>query len=101
VSLDPASMGILILMIVLTLMCLVMFSKELPLPHCLNAIVFCALSWLDGRLAAIFAMAAAVLLSATLFRDSIRYDRLRTYFKHTEWYYFWIVFALALLIVIY
>jgi hypothetical protein len=100
VSLDPASMGILILMIVLTLMCLVMFSKELRLPHCLNAIVFCAISWLDGRLAAVFAMPAAVLLSATLFRDSIRYERLRAYFKHTEWYYFWIVFLLAVLIAV-
>jgi len=101
VNLDPASMVILILMIVLTLICLVMFSGEILLPHHLNAIIFCALSWLDGRLATFFAMVAAVLLSATLFKDSFHSDRLRPFFKHTEWYYFWIVFALALLVVIY
>jgi hypothetical protein len=101
VSLDPVSTGILILMIVLTVICLIMFSGEILLPHRLNAIIFCALSWLDGRLAAIFAMVAAVLLSATLFKDSFHSDRLRPFFKHTEWYYFWIVFALALLVVIY
>jgi len=99
-TLNPIFTCILILITGLTLLCLIMYSGQILLPHRLNTIIFCAISWLDGRLATIFAMVASVLLSATLFRDSFRSDRLRPYFKHTEWYYFWIVFVFAFMVVI-
>jgi len=80
---------------------LIVFWPKSVLPHRLNTLVFCAFSLLDGRLAAVFAMVAAVLLSATLCRESIYSDRLRPFFKHAEWYYFWVVFAVALYVVFY
>ena len=98
-AMDPLSMGLLFLIGVLTIFCLIMFWRKTVLPHRLNTLIFCAFSPLDGRLAALFAMAAVVLLSATLCRDSIYSDRLRPFFKHAEWYYFWIVFAVALYVV--
>lgn len=98
-SLRPLSVYFLILMYILTLASLIMFLPETVMPHRLNVIIFCAVSGFDGRLAAIFAMVAAAFLSATMFRKSIYSDRLRPYFKHAEWYYFWVVFVVALYIV--
>ncbi|MBN1626586.1 MAG: hypothetical protein JW944_08675 [Deltaproteobacteria bacterium] len=95
----PLSVGCLILIYILTLVCMIKFLPETFMPHRLNIMIFCAVSGLDGRLAAVFAMVAAVFLSATMFRNSIYSDRLRPYFKHAEWYYFWVVFAVALHIV--
>jgi len=95
----PLSLYFLILMYILTLVGIIMFMRKAVLPHRLNIIIFCAFSGSDGRLAAIYAMVAAVFLSATLFRDSYYSDRMRPYFKHAEWYYFWIVFALAIFVV--
>jgi hypothetical protein len=100
-AVDAFSMSLLILMGVLTILCLIVFWPKSVLPHRLNTLVFCAFSLLDGRLAAVFAMVAAVLLSATLCRESIYSDRLRPFFKHAEWYYFWVVFAVALYVVFY
>jgi hypothetical protein len=95
-SIWPPSVYFLILMYVLTLVCLIMFLSKTVMPHRLNTIIFCAVSGLDGRLACIFAMVAAVFLSASMFRESFYSDRWRPYFKHAEWYYFWVVFAVAL-----
>jgi len=90
----------LILMYVVALVAFLMFIRKSHLPHRLNFVIFCAVSGFDGRLAAIYAMVAAVFLSATLFRNSFYSDRMRPYFKHAEWYYFWVVFALAVYILI-
>ena len=49
-----------------------------------------------AAVAALAAMVAAVALTATVFRLSIDSDRLRPWFKHAEWHYFWYVFAIAL-----
>jgi len=98
-SVWPLSLYFLILMYMLTLAGIIMFMRKAVLPHRLNIIIFCAFSGLDGRLAAIYSMVAAVFLSATLFRDSFYSDRYRSYFKHAEWYYFWVVFALAVYVV--
>ena len=40
-------------------------------------------------------MAAAILLAATVFRQSIDSPRVRPAFKHAEWYFFWVVLAVA------
>jgi hypothetical protein len=95
----PPSIYFLILMYILTLVCLIMFLPRTVMPHRLNTIIFCAISGFDARLAAVFAMVAAVFLSATMFRESFYSDRWRPYFKHAEWYYFWFVFAVALYVV--
>lgn len=96
----PPSIYFLILMYALTLFAIIMFLPKAVLPHRLNVIIFCAVSGLDGRLTALFTMVAAVFISATMFRESIYSGRLRPYFKHAEWYYFWIVFAIAIFIVV-
>lgn len=98
-SVWPFSGYFLILMYILTLVCLIKFLPESVMPHRLNIIIFCAVSGLDARLTAVFAMVATVFMSATMFRKSIYSDRLRPYFKHAEWYYFWIVFIVALYVI--
>jgi len=98
-SVWPPSIYFLVLMYILTLICLIMFLHSTVMPHRLNIIVFCAISGFDGRLAAVFAMVAAVFLSAGMFRESFYSDRWRPYFKHAEWYYFWVIFAVALYVV--
>ena len=64
-------------------------------PHRWNTLFFAFLAPWDGRLAALFAMAAGVLLCATVFRDSVDSTNLRPFFKHFEWHYFWYVFIIA------
>ncbi len=71
------------------------YRSRLILPHRINPLVFAALAPWDIRLAAAFGMAAAVLLAATVFRHSIDSDRMRPFFKHAEWHFFWWVLALA------
>ena len=61
----------------------------------LQPLLFAPLAVWDVRLAAMAAMVAAVTLTATVFRLSIDSSRLRSYFKHAEWHYFWYVFAIA------
>lgn len=78
------------------LLCLVVYWKKLTAPHRWNTLVFAFLAPWDGRLAALFAMVAAVLLCATVFRDSVDSPDLRPFFKHFEWHYFWYVFVLAM-----
>jgi hypothetical protein len=63
--------------------------------HRLNAPVLGALAAFDRRVAALFGMAAVVLLAATVFARSIDSDRWRPLFKKAEWYFFWVVLATA------
>jgi len=42
-----------------------------------------------------FAMVAAVLFSASIFKLSIDSDRIRPYIWHAEWHYFYLMLALA------
>jgi hypothetical protein len=89
------TMEALVAMGVPTLLCLVVYWKKLMAPHRWNTLLFAFLAPWDGRLAALFAMVAAVLLCATAFRDSVDSPTLRPFFKHLEWHYFWYVFAVA------
>ena len=43
---------------------------------------------LDERLIAMFGMAGAIVLAATVFRQSADSDRWRGAFRHAEWYFF-------------
>jgi hypothetical protein len=79
-----------------TLLCLIAYWKRLIPTHRLNTIVFAAMAPFDERLLAMFGMVAAVTLSATAFRHSIDMASLRPFFKHTEWFYFLLVSAIAL-----
>lgn len=79
--------------LVLTL--IAVYWRHLLLPRRLNGVLFALLCPWDARLAALFAMVAAVVLSATVFRLSIDSDRLRPIFKHAEWHFFWYVLVLA------
>jgi hypothetical protein len=78
-----------------TLLCLAVYWKKLMAPHRWNTVLFAFLAPWDGRLAALFAMVAAVLLCATVFRDSADSPKMRPFLKHAEWHYFWYVFVLA------
>lgn len=94
--LDALPFSIFVLLVPCVVLCLLFFWGKILLPNKFNTLLFCALSPFDGRLTALFAMVAAVLMSATIFRKSIAFDGVRPAFKHGEWYYFWVVFAGAL-----
>ena len=79
-----------------TLLSLAVYWKKLSAPHRYNTVLFALLAFQDGRLTALFGMAAAVLLCATVFRDSADSPAMRPFFKHFEWHYFWYVFGIAL-----
>jgi hypothetical protein len=86
--------GLIALVVIVTL---VRYARRLIVPHRIHPVVFAALAPWDIRLAAFFGMVAAVLLAATIFRHSIDSDRMRPFFKHAEWHFFWWVLALAIL----
>lgn len=78
------------------LVVLAVYWRRLIEPHRINPIVFSALAPWDIRLSALFGMAAAVLLAATVFRHSIDWDRARPFVKHAEWHFFYLVLAIAI-----
>ena len=78
-----------------TLVCLTVYWKKLLAPHRYNTLLFALLAFRNGRLAALFGMVVAVLLCATVFRDSVDSPTMRPFFKHFEWHYFWYVFVIA------
>lgn len=77
-------------------LCLARYWPVLAWPHRVNGIVFTVLAPLDIRLAALFGMAGAIVLAATVFRQSADSLRWRSAFKHAEWYFFWIILATSL-----
>ena len=94
-SLDRTELEVLAAMGIPTLLCLALYWRKLVAPHRWNTILFALLAVQDGRLAALFGMVAAVLLCATVFRDSVDSPAMRPFFKHFEWHYFWYVFVIA------
>jgi len=95
VSLDRTELEVLAAIGIPTFLCLALYWRKLVAPHRWNTILFALLAVQDGRLAALFGMVAAVLLCATAFRDSVDSPAMRPFFKHSEWHYFWYVFAIA------
>jgi hypothetical protein len=82
--------------IVAVIVVIAFYRRRLIMPHKINPLLFAALAPWDIRLTAMFAMVAAVLFSASIFKLSIDSDRLRPYFWHAEWHYFYLVTALAI-----
>ncbi|MCW8984138.1 MAG: hypothetical protein OQK55_02265, partial [Thermoanaerobaculales bacterium] len=82
--------------IIAVLIVIAVYSRRLIVPHKINPLLFAALAPWDIRLTAMFAMVAAVLFSASIFKLSIDSDRIRPYIWHAEWHYFYLVFALAI-----
>jgi hypothetical protein len=98
-NLDPLGGATLVLYLVLAVaaaLSLTFYWGKLTPRHRLNAPVLGALAAFDRRVAALFGMAAVVLLAATVFARSIDSDRWRPLFKKAEWYFFWVVLATAL-----
>jgi hypothetical protein len=83
-------------LIVAVLVVLAFYRRRLIVPHRVNPLLFAALAPWDVRLTAMFAMVAAVLFSASIFKLSIDSDRLRPYIWHAEWHYFYLMLAVAL-----
>jgi hypothetical protein len=79
-----------------TVVVIAVYRRRLIVPHKLNPLLFALLAPWDVRLTAIFAMVAAVLFSASIFKLSIDSDRIRPYIWHAEWHYFYLVLALAI-----
>ena len=73
-----------------------LYWRRLIFPHRINPLLFAALAPWDIRLTAMFAMVAAVLFSASIFKLSIDSDRIRPYIWHAEWHYFYLVLVVAL-----
>lgn len=95
VPLDRVELEMLAAIGIPALLCLGLYWKKLMAPHRWNTLIFASLALWDGRFAALFAMVAAILLCATVFRDSVDSPTLRPFFKHFEWHYFWYVFVIA------
>lgn len=82
--------------IALVVVVVAVYWKRLIPPHRINPLLLAALAPWDLRAVALFGMAAAILMAATVFRRSIDSDRVRPFIKHAEWHFFWWVLALAL-----
>ena len=95
IALGPTHLVFAACLAVAVLAVLVTYWRRLIVPHRINPLVFAVLAPWDIRLTAMFGMVAAVVLAATIFRHSIDSDRMRPFFKHAEWHFFWWVLALA------
>ncbi len=87
-------------LVVAAVFCLAFYWRRLPWPRRLSAPVLAVPGLFDTRAVAVLAIAVAVLLAATVFRNSIDSDRLRPLFKHAEWHYFLVVMAIAIGVVV-
>ena len=83
-------------LVIAVLVVITAYSRRLIVPHKINPLLFAALAPWDIRLTAMFAMVAAVLFSASIFKLSIDSDRIRPYIWHAEWHYFYLMLALAI-----
>jgi hypothetical protein len=96
IPLDSVEVSLFLAMGIPALLCLATYWQKLAVPHRFNTLLFAFLAPWDGRITAMFGMQAAVLLAATVFKDSVAAPAWRPFFKHFEWHYFWYVFALAI-----
>ncbi|MFQ5719231.1 MAG: hypothetical protein ACE5IK_06755 [Acidobacteriota bacterium] len=96
VPLTAADRMVLFIAVVACAGCLWYFWRRLTISHRLNTILFGLLAPVDARFLTLFLLVATVLLSASVFRESISSVRLRPRFKQAEWYFFWVVLAGAI-----
>jgi hypothetical protein len=83
-------------LVIAVLIVIAFYWRRLIVPHRVNPLLFAVVAPWDIRLTAMFAMVAAVLFSASIFKLSIDSDRIRPYIWHVEWHYFYLVTALAI-----
>lgn len=74
---------------------LVAYWRRLAWPHRVNGVLFTLLAPLDERFIAMFGTAGAIVLAATVFRQSTDSDRWRGAFRHAEWYFFPAILAVS------
>ena len=91
----PLSIAIWLAVAAPAALALALFWRSLALPHRVNALVIGALAPLDERMIAVFGIAGTIVLAATVFRQSVESTQLRPHFKRAEWYYFWVILAVA------
>ncbi|MCU0255055.1 MAG: hypothetical protein MUE47_11045, partial [Acidobacteria bacterium] len=77
------------------LLCLVFYWRDLAWPHRVNGLLFAAIAPVGIRGLAMFGIAGTIVLAATVFRQSADSLRWRSAFKHAEWYYFWVILAVV------
>ena len=102
-TVDPPSVALLALYAAtasVTAGCLWFYRSRLAWPHRVNAVLFGVLAAFDARIVALFGMASMIVWSATIFRNGIDSDRLRPFTKHAEWYFFPLVFAAAIWVIL-
>jgi hypothetical protein len=87
--------GLLALIAIPTALALIFYWSRLENPRKWNALICGLLAPWDLRLLAVFALAACIAMAATIFRRSADSERIRALLKHAEWYFFWVVVAMA------
>jgi hypothetical protein len=92
---DPLSLAIWLAVAAPATLSLALFWRSLAMPHRVNALVTLALAPFDARMIAVFGIAGTIVLAATVFRQSVESTQLRPHFKRAEWYYFWVILAVA------
>lgn len=92
---DPLSLAIWLAVAAPAAFALALFWRSLAMPHRVNALVTLALAPFDERMIAVFGIAGTIVLAATVFRQSVESTQLRPHFKRAEWYYFWVILAVA------
>lgn len=93
---DLWQLGLLAVFTVPVLSSLVAYRSRLARPHVVNGVLFGLLAPFDERCVALFGMAGAIVLAATVFRESADSPRWRYALKHAEWYFFPVVTVAAL-----
>ena len=92
---EPLSLAIWLAVAAPAALSLALFWRSLATPHRVNALLTLALSPFDERMIAVFGIAGTIVLAATVFRQSVESTQLRPHFKRAEWYYFWVILAVA------
>jgi hypothetical protein len=87
--------GLLALIAIPTALALIFYWPRLERPRKWNALICGLLAPWDLRLLAVFALAACIAMAATIFRQSADSEKIRALLKHAEWYFFWVVVAMA------
>lgn len=93
---DLWQLGLLAVFTVPVLSSLLAYRDRLAHPHRVNGVLFGLLAPFDERCIAVFAMVGAIVLAASVFRESADSPRWRHALRRAEWYFFPIVTVVAL-----
>jgi hypothetical protein len=93
---DLWQLALLALFTIPVLSSLVAYRGRLARPHLVNGLLFGFFAPFDERCVALFGMVGAIVLAATVFKESADSPRWRHALKHLEWYFFPLVTVAAL-----